>query len=259
MMNQEQNVLNTTELTMTSIEIAALTGKNHADVLRDIRNILKEAEIEESKFAGEYKTNNNQTKPCYNLPRRECDLVVSGYSVKYRLAIIDRWQELEAATQVIANNLGMTKKELLADIKLDAQIEAVQAKRQATQLKLQALKDKLAKQSEVLNAKTTAILSRGAKVKGDLTVGKLDLPTDCITELLKLHGSGIEPKIANWALRQLGYLTKDNQVTEAGLVYGKTIKTSPKAKTTLARWYVAEFPELLQKIDEIYTSEFITE
>jgi phage antirepressor YoqD-like protein len=64
--------------------------------MRDIRNILNEAEIDESKFAYIYKDSMNREKPCYKFPRRECDLVVSGYSVKYRLAIIDRWQELES-------------------------------------------------------------------------------------------------------------------------------------------------------------------
>ena len=82
--------------TMSSLLIAQLTGKNHADVMRDIRNTLEQAEIGESKFAGTYADSQNKARPCYHLPRRECDLVMSGYSVKYRLAIIDRWQELEA-------------------------------------------------------------------------------------------------------------------------------------------------------------------
>jgi len=64
--------------------------------MRDIRKILEEAEIDQSKFAGVYKGGNGQDRPCFNLPRRECDLIIAGYSVKYRLAIIDRWQELEA-------------------------------------------------------------------------------------------------------------------------------------------------------------------
>ena len=81
--------------TMSSLEIASLTGKNHADVLRDIKKILIEAEIDESKFAGIYLDTYKRQKPCFNLPRRECDLIIAGYSVKYRLAIIDRWQELE--------------------------------------------------------------------------------------------------------------------------------------------------------------------
>lgn len=81
---------------MSSLTIAEITGKNHADVMRDIRNTLEQAEIVESKFAGNYLASNGKKNPCYNLPRRECDLVISGYSVKYRLAIIDRWQELEA-------------------------------------------------------------------------------------------------------------------------------------------------------------------
>jgi len=81
--------------TMSSLEIAQLTGKEHADVLKDIRRILAEAEIGEGKFSGSYLSQQNKELPCFNLPRRECDLVIAGYSVKYRLAIIDRWQELE--------------------------------------------------------------------------------------------------------------------------------------------------------------------
>ena len=64
---------------------------------RDIRKILEEAEIGEGKFSGSYLSSQNKELPCFNLPSRECDLVIAGYSVKYRLAIIDRWQELEAS------------------------------------------------------------------------------------------------------------------------------------------------------------------
>jgi len=81
---------------MSSLQIAEITGKNHPDVMRDIRNTLEQAGIGLSKFASSYHNAQNKEQPCYLLPRRECDLVISGYSVKYRLAIIDRWQELEA-------------------------------------------------------------------------------------------------------------------------------------------------------------------
>jgi phage antirepressor YoqD-like protein len=81
---------------MCSLTIAEITGKNHADVMRDIRTVLEQAEIGLSKFAGSYFNSQNKEQPCYFLPRFECDLVVSGYSVKYRAAIIKRWHELEA-------------------------------------------------------------------------------------------------------------------------------------------------------------------
>lgn len=81
--------------TMSSLEIAKLTGKQHKDVLETIRKTLEEAEISTADFSAVYKASNGKNEPCFNLPRRECDLVISGYSVKYRLAIIDRWQELE--------------------------------------------------------------------------------------------------------------------------------------------------------------------
>ena len=259
-------IMNQTQ-TMSSREIAELTDKDHADVLKDIRRILAEAEIGDGKFSSTYLSSQNKELPCYNLPRRECDLVVSGYSVKYRLAIIDRWQELEQVTQTLADNAGVPKEVLIKDAKDDALLAKLQASIDASKakielsrlkvqtakerdaLKLKAAKEKYAEQSKVLHARTTKLLSQGALVKGDLIASKLDLPTDTITNLLKEHGSTIEPKLANWALRQLGYLTKTHEVTDTGHYYGRNIKSSPRSKTTLARWFPSEFPKLLDQIE----------
>jgi len=80
-----------TAATMSSLLIAEITGKEHANVMRDIRTVLEQAEIPALRFEGCYKGGNGKDLPCYLLPRRECDLVVSGYSVKYRLAIIKQF------------------------------------------------------------------------------------------------------------------------------------------------------------------------
>lgn len=102
-----------THQTMNSLEIAKLTGKDHGDVLKDIRRILEEAGIDGGKFSGIYKDASNRDKPCFNLPRRECDLVIAGYSVKYRLAIIDRWQELESKQSAPALDNPKVLREML--------------------------------------------------------------------------------------------------------------------------------------------------
>jgi phage antirepressor YoqD-like protein len=125
------NLINSTK-TMSSLEIAKLTGKRHEDVLRDIRKTLDDAEIEATHFCVPYKMPSGQTATVYNLPKRECDLVVSGYSVKYRLAIIDRWQELEAQQQTF--KVPQTLSEALL---LGAEL-AKKVEQQAEQLALQA-------------------------------------------------------------------------------------------------------------------------
>ena len=79
------------------LEIAELTGKRHDNVLKDIRQILDDLEIDVLKFEAIYLGGNGQERSCFNLPRLECDLVVSGYSAKYRFAIIKRWQEPKAS------------------------------------------------------------------------------------------------------------------------------------------------------------------
>jgi len=85
--------------TMSSLEMAELTGKNHADVMRDIRKVLGELEaVDQSKFADTYTDSLQRVQPCYKLPRRETDILLTGYSIPMRAKVIDRWHQLE--TQV---------------------------------------------------------------------------------------------------------------------------------------------------------------
>ncbi|WP_375618774.1 MULTISPECIES: phage antirepressor KilAC domain-containing protein [unclassified Bartonella] len=109
--------------TMSSREIAELCGKEHRNVMRDIRQILTELKIELSEFAGFYRDSTGRTLPCYNLPKRECLILVSGYSTALRAKIIDRWQELER--QVATPQVDYSKPEALLGVlnHLQSQIE----------------------------------------------------------------------------------------------------------------------------------------
>ncbi|WP_375618181.1 MULTISPECIES: Rha family transcriptional regulator [unclassified Bartonella] len=93
----ENNFQNTTVPTMSSREIAELCGKQHAHIMRDIRQMLGELYPEggQSKFGSTYLDKQGKPQNCYNLLKRECFILVSGYSMTLRARIIDRWQELE--------------------------------------------------------------------------------------------------------------------------------------------------------------------
>ena len=85
-------------LTMSSLEIAELTGKRHDHVMVDIGKMLSDLGKAAPDFAGTafYEVNNaKRSRKIYNLPKRETLILVSGYSVAMRARIIDRWQELE--------------------------------------------------------------------------------------------------------------------------------------------------------------------
>jgi len=86
-------------LTMSSLEIAELTGKEHKNVMVDIREMLKSLNKAVADFSATafYEVNNaKREREIFNLPKRETLILVSGYSVTMRAKIIDRWQALEA-------------------------------------------------------------------------------------------------------------------------------------------------------------------
>ncbi|KND19484.1 anti-repressor protein [Pannonibacter phragmitetus] len=84
---------------MSSREIAKLTGKRHDNVVRDIRDMLEDLTIDGLRFEGVYRDAKGEQIPCFNLPKRETLILISGYSTRIRARIIDRWMELEAEAQ----------------------------------------------------------------------------------------------------------------------------------------------------------------
>ena len=86
--------------TMSSLEIAQLIGKQHAHVMRDIRSILEQGVAESNFGLGSYSDANGQNRPCYNLTKKGCLILASGYDAKLREKIIDRWEELETKEQL---------------------------------------------------------------------------------------------------------------------------------------------------------------
>lgn len=89
-------LITATQLTMSSLEVSELTGKRHDNVMVDTEKLLNELGLNAPDFSGVYLAGNNQEYMCFNLPKRECLILISGYSVALRAKIIDRWQELES-------------------------------------------------------------------------------------------------------------------------------------------------------------------
>ena len=95
-MNNNLMVLESSNvLTMSSLEIAELTGKRHDNVMSDIEKMLKDLEIHAPDFSGTYKTARGNEYKCYSLPKEETICLIAGYNAQVRMRIIKRWQELE--------------------------------------------------------------------------------------------------------------------------------------------------------------------
>jgi phage antirepressor YoqD-like protein len=82
--------------TMSSREIADLTGSTHDNVLKTIRGVVGKGVVSANETPYIH-PQNGQTYHEFLLGFRDTMVIVSGYSAELRARIIDRWQELESA------------------------------------------------------------------------------------------------------------------------------------------------------------------
>lgn len=116
--------------TMSSLEIAELTGKRHADIMRDVRNLLEQGVNERNFALVDYTDAKGEKRPCYELTKKGCLILASGYDAKLRERIIDRWEELETKERQSAQPV-------LPQTYLEALKQLVRAEEEKQQLTLE--------------------------------------------------------------------------------------------------------------------------
>ena len=245
------NTLINTSATMSSREIAQLTGKDHRHVLADIRKMFEELGETSAGFSADLPDAYGRPQPAFKLPKRETLILVSGYNVGMRAKIIDRWQELEARAMLTHSAGGVLRDELEA-VDVLARILNV-----ANSGKLGMVRASLAHHGAAhllphlpvyaIDAPTTATSAPASS-----------MPTASLTVLLCEHDIGVSAVTANKMLARAGMLDEMTRpsskgaikrfwsVTEAGQKYGKNVTSPSNPKETQPHWYRDTFNELVR-------------
>ena len=96
-MKQNQNLTATGAQSMTSLEIAQVTGKMHKDVMKAIRNMEPAwLKVNGRNFAlVDYTDAKGELRPCYSLSKMECLYIATKFNDEARAKLVIRWQQLE--------------------------------------------------------------------------------------------------------------------------------------------------------------------
>ena len=216
--------------TMSSLEIAKLTGKRHDNVMSDIRIMLDALPSGGGllTFQETYRhPQNGQVYPIFRLPKRECTILVSGYDVGLRARIVDRWIELEAAA---APKLDLENPALLRDLLLMHTAKAIEAQRQ-----VEDMRPKVEAHDRIADAHGTFCRQTAAKMLG--------IPPNTLIRWMRTNGwtfrreggkddIGYQSKIASGLLEH----KVSSGLREDGTEWASTqVRVTGKGLTVLAR------------------------
>ena len=236
------NALTLTEaatLTMSSREIAELTGKQHAHVIRDIRAMTDALEddpnldhVEETKDSRGYTAE-------ISLPKDLTLTLVAGYNVKLRKRIIDRWLELDArqaATPAIPQTLPEALR-LAAEAIEERDRLALENQAKAAALAIAAPKaqalDRIAADDKALT------VTQAAKVLG--------VKREALTTWLSANG---------WMYRQNGsWVAYQQHIQNGRLLYKEARYTDENTGQEVYRPYCHITPKGLAKLAEAFSRE----
>ncbi|KQQ70895.1 hypothetical protein ASF70_18785 [Rhizobium sp. Leaf321] len=117
------NMLTNPTVTMSSREIAELTGKRHDQVLRTARELSAQG-VTQSVETFYVHDQNGQQYPEHLLNKRDSLVLVARLSPEFTARIVDRWMELES----VATRPLTTTETLIQMLTLQAEVERRQAK-----------------------------------------------------------------------------------------------------------------------------------
>jgi len=244
-------------LTMTSREIAELTGKRHDHVLRDIKTMLSQVhDLQDNPEMGyeviqgvtfEFDSHTKRLSTI-SLDKDHTLTLLTGYDAKARFKVIRRWQELEVAAALTLHS--------------DAYTLPYQP---AMKIQFFELAMRTLRVSETSKIRMLAQFGESEGFNSNFLPDYVDEPlVRAITPLLKEMGHDLSSKVAktvNPALEAMGILEhlsrkstgstikKFWSLTEEGLQYGRN-ETSPNNPRERQPLFSAHpFPELLARLE----------
>lgn len=239
-------------VTMSSREIAELTGKELSNVHRDIRSMIDSLCDDDDSFLNHIKEDKDARgyTAAFHLNKDLTLTLVAGYSAKFRLSIIRRWQELEAKTaqpQPVA--LTQAEQDIRIAVLLADALNATPSGRIAmlgVALKHSAPHMLAALPLYAIDAPSQASVPQSSE------------PTASLTALLKQHGSSRSAASVNMLFQHMGILGQQTRqstkgeikrywaITGDGLKWGKNVTSPTNPRETQPHWYKSTFGELLR-------------
>lgn len=228
-------------VTMSSREIAELTGKEHKNVKRDIENMLSDLNEDALTFERIYFDSMNRQQTEYFLDRRHVECLLTGYSAVLRMKVIDRLHEREAGITSVAPSA-------LADSLLFVEV--------ASRLLHLPQSGTLGMLRKAVDAHKLPDLLPGYATDSP-DGGDSSDATFSLTALLKMTGISKSAAIVNKMLESAGIIEKMKRpsskggekefwnVTEAGLRFGKNVTSDRNPRETQPHFYKSQFGKLL--------------
>lgn len=236
------SVINANEQTMTSLQVAEVTGRLHSNVMRDIRNLLDQLE-DKAQFSfelGSYQDANGQNRPCYILTKKDCLLLASGYDANLRAKIINRWELLETERAVATLD--------------NSQLQFVQ-----TQIYLAETISRNLRLNEASRLEMYQSIAEPYRLAIPQYVPSHGILKSA-SVLLKEIGADISAVKFNQLLEAQGYVEtisrpstggktrKFKNITDKGKAYGENEINPKNQKETQPHWYADKFGELYRVV-----------
>lgn len=231
-------------VTMSSREIAELTGKRHPDVKRDIEVMLEQLSEDASVFAHIYLDTMNRQQTEYQLDRRHVECLLTGYNAVLRMKVIDRMHELESGSPHLVPYA-------LADSLLFVEVAS-----RILHLPQSGALSMLRKASDAHRLPDLLPAYAVDSVDGS---GSSDA-TFALTTLLKMTGITRSAASVNKLLENAGIIQKMKRpsskggekefwnVTDAGLRFGKNVTSDRNPRETQPHFYKSQFGKMLAAI-----------
>lgn len=126
--------VNLEQKTITSVEVAEMVGKQHKNLMRDVRSYVKELgelKIEPTDFFIEntYKTEQNKTLPRYDVTKKGCEFIAHKLTgvkgTEFTAKYINRFHEMEDQIRTPKSPMELLEMEFAALKQVDSKVDAL--------------------------------------------------------------------------------------------------------------------------------------